>query len=58
MAANTRSRRVVDRLGMARERTHVEEWDDPIAGWQQCDVVYGLSRRGGSSPDRIANTTS
>jgi RimJ/RimL family protein N-acetyltransferase len=58
MAVNARSRRVMDRLGMTHVHTHVEEWDDPIAGWEQGEVVYRLSLPGASSPERIAKTTS
>jgi RimJ/RimL family protein N-acetyltransferase len=62
MAVNARSRRVMDRLGMTHVRTHVQEWEEPIDGWEQGEVVYELTRpagdSGGSSPERIANTTS
>jgi RimJ/RimL family protein N-acetyltransferase len=62
MAVNARSRRVMNRLGMTHVRTHVQEWEEPIDGWEQGEVVYELTRpagdSGGSSPERIANTTS
>jgi RimJ/RimL family protein N-acetyltransferase len=44
MAVNTRSRRVMERLGMRYVRTRVGEWDDPIPGWEQGEVVYELTR--------------
>jgi RimJ/RimL family protein N-acetyltransferase/protein-L-isoaspartate O-methyltransferase len=44
MAVNTRSRRVMDRLGMRHLRTEVRTWDDPIPGWEQGEVVYELTR--------------
>jgi RimJ/RimL family protein N-acetyltransferase len=52
MAVNTRSRRVMDRLGMTHVRTHVGEWNDPIPGWERGEVVYELTsrRRGPSRP--------
>ncbi len=52
MAVNTRSRRVMDRLGMTHVRTYVGTWDDPIPGWEQGEVVYELtsSPRGPSRP--------
>lgn len=43
MAVNERSRRVMERLGMAPARTYVGEWDDPIPGWEQGEVVYELT---------------
>ena len=42
MAVNARSRRVMERLGMTHLRTYVGEWDDPIPGWEQGEVVYEL----------------
>jgi RimJ/RimL family protein N-acetyltransferase len=44
MAVNTRSRRVMERLGMHHVRTDVREWDDPIPGWERGEVVYALAR--------------
>jgi RimJ/RimL family protein N-acetyltransferase len=46
MAVNARSRRVMDRLGMTHVRTYVDEWDDPIPGWEQGEVVYEIRRSG------------
>lgn len=43
MAVNARSRRVMDRLEMTHVRTDVHEWDDPIPGWEQGEVVYELT---------------
>jgi RimJ/RimL family protein N-acetyltransferase len=58
MAVNTRSLRVMERLGMAHVDTYVGAWDDPLPGWEQGEVVYELradtavtsSRRGPSRP--------
>jgi len=44
MAVNTRSRRVMERLGMRHVRTYVGEWDDPLPGWEQGEVVYEIVR--------------
>lgn len=44
MAVNTRSRRVMDRLGMRHVRTDVPQWEDPIPGWGQGEVVFELTR--------------
>jgi len=44
MAVNTRSRRVMERLGMTHVRTDIREWDDPLPGWEQGEVVYELTR--------------
>lgn len=44
MAVNDRSRRLMERLGMQLGRTYVTEWDDPIPGWEQGEVVYELTR--------------
>jgi RimJ/RimL family protein N-acetyltransferase len=43
MAVNTASRRVMERLGMTHVRTYVGEWDDPLPGWEQGEVVYELA---------------
>jgi len=48
MAVNHRSRRVMDRLGMTHVGTDVREWDDPLPGWEQGEVVYELSWEGRS----------
>ena len=29
---------------MQHARTDVRDWDDPIPGWEQGEVVYGLTR--------------
>jgi RimJ/RimL family protein N-acetyltransferase len=44
MAVNTRSRRVMERLGMRHVRTYVGEGDDPLPGWEQGEGVYELTR--------------
>jgi RimJ/RimL family protein N-acetyltransferase len=43
MAVNARSRQVMERLGMTHARTYVGEWDDPLPGWEQGEVVYELT---------------
>ena len=43
MAVNTRSLRVMERLGMAYVRTYVDEWDDPIPGWEQGEAVHEVT---------------
>jgi RimJ/RimL family protein N-acetyltransferase len=43
MAVNARSRRVMERLRMTHVRTYVGEWDDPLPGWEQGEVVYELT---------------
>jgi RimJ/RimL family protein N-acetyltransferase len=44
MAVNASSRRVMEKLGMRHVRTFVGEWDDPIPGWEQGEVVYETTR--------------
>lgn len=44
MAVNTGSRRVLEKLGMAHTSTWVEEWEDPIPGWERGEVGYELTR--------------
>jgi RimJ/RimL family protein N-acetyltransferase len=44
MAVNTPSRRVMEKLGMEHAGTRVGEWDEPIPGWEQGEVVYELTR--------------
>ena len=43
MAVNAGSRRVMERLGMRHVRTEVHEWDDPLPGWQQGEVVHEIT---------------
>jgi RimJ/RimL family protein N-acetyltransferase len=45
MSVNTRSRRVMERLTMTHVRTYVGEWDDPLPGADEGEVVYELRRR-------------
>ena len=44
MAVNTRSRRVMEKLGMAHVRTWHEDWDDPLPGTEHGEVGYELTR--------------
>ena len=44
MTVNAPSRRVMEKLGMRHVRTEVREWDEPIDGWEQGEVVYELAR--------------
>jgi RimJ/RimL family protein N-acetyltransferase len=55
MAANVRSRRVMETLGMTLLRSHGGEWEQSIPGWEQGEVGYALDRSAGpcSDPDRL-----
>jgi RimJ/RimL family protein N-acetyltransferase len=44
MAVNTRSRRVMEAVGMRHVRTFDEEWEDPIPGSELGEVEYELRR--------------
>lgn len=44
MAVNTGSRHVLEKLDMRLTRTYVGRWEHPLPGWEQGEVVYGLSR--------------
>jgi RimJ/RimL family protein N-acetyltransferase len=44
MAVNTRSRRVLEKVGLVHVRTWHEEFDDPLPGTEQGEVGYELSR--------------
>jgi RimJ/RimL family protein N-acetyltransferase len=44
MAVNEPSRRVLAKVGFRHTDTFVGEWADPIAGWEQGEVVYELTR--------------
>ena len=44
MAVNTRSRRVMEKLGMTHVRPWHEDWDDPLPGSEQGEVGYELTR--------------
>jgi RimJ/RimL family protein N-acetyltransferase len=43
MAVNTRSRAVLERLGLRHVRTEVRQWDDPLPGSELGEVVYELT---------------
>ena len=45
MAVNRASRAVMERLGLEFERTWVGEWNEPLPGWEQGEVAYGLTRQ-------------
>jgi RimJ/RimL family protein N-acetyltransferase len=45
MAVNRASRAVMERLGLRFERTWVGEWNEPLPGWEQGEVAYGLTRQ-------------
>lgn len=51
MAINIGSRRVLEKLGMCHVNTYVRAWDEPIAGWEQGEVVYELAK-----PRRLTRT--
>jgi RimJ/RimL family protein N-acetyltransferase len=44
MAVNIASRAVLAKAGLQHTRSWVQEWDDPIPGWELGDVEYELSR--------------
>jgi RimJ/RimL family protein N-acetyltransferase len=44
MAVNTRSRRVMEKLGMVHVRTWHESFDDPLAGTDLGEVGYEITR--------------
>ena len=43
MAVNTRSRAVMERLGMTHVRTFHLEWDGPIPGTEEGEVEYEIT---------------
>ena len=45
MAVNAASRAVLAKLGMTHVDTSIGDWDDPLPGWEQGEVVYALTRR-------------
>jgi RimJ/RimL family protein N-acetyltransferase len=44
MAVNEASRRVMVKLGMRHLRTEHRQWDEPLPGSDQGEVVYGITR--------------
>ncbi len=44
MTVNTASRRVMEHCGLRFVRTFFTEWPEPIAGSEQGDVEYALTR--------------
>ena len=48
MAVNVASRRVLERVGFSLVRSWVQEWEDPIPGWEQGEVEYVIQRDGAS----------
>jgi RimJ/RimL family protein N-acetyltransferase len=45
MAVNRASRAVMERIGLELEGTWVGEWNEPLPGWEQGEVAYGLTRQ-------------
>lgn len=45
MAVNTRSRRVMERLGMRHTETRAVHWSDPLPGAEEGEVEYALERQ-------------
>jgi len=43
MAVNRASRRVLENVGLVHVRTRVEEWDEPIPGWEEGEAEYELT---------------
>jgi RimJ/RimL family protein N-acetyltransferase len=44
MAVNRASRAVMERIGLVFERTWVGAWNEPLPGWKEGEVAYGLTR--------------
>ena len=44
MAVNTASRVVLEKVGLRHTDTWVQQWGDPVDGWEQGEVCYELSR--------------
>jgi len=44
MAVNTRSRRVMEKIGLRHVRTLFVDWPDPLPGSDQGEVEYALTR--------------
>ena len=44
MAVNLASRAVMERIGLDFERTWVGEWNEPLPGWEEGEVAYGVTR--------------
>ena len=44
MTVNTRSQRVMERVGMRLWKTTFKPWEDPIEGTEQGDVEYTIDR--------------
>ena len=44
MAVNGASRAVLAKAGLRHTDTWVREWDDPIDGWEQSEVLYEITR--------------
>ena len=44
MAVNTRSRRVMEKLGMQHSRTYSVDWSDPLPGAEEGEVEYVIER--------------
>ena len=44
MAVNTRSRRVMEKLGMRYTETHFVDWSNPLPGVEEGEVEYVLDR--------------
>ena len=45
MAVNRASRGRDGTVGLEFERTWVGEWNEPLPGWEQGEVAYGLTRQ-------------
>ena len=44
MAVNAGSRAVLAKLGLRHTDTWFREWEQPIPGWEQGEVLYELTR--------------
>jgi RimJ/RimL family protein N-acetyltransferase len=57
MAVNLASRAVMERSGLVFERTWVGEWNEPLPGWEEGEVAYGLTRDQWAPSRRVRSPT-
>ncbi len=43
MAVNVGSRAVLEKVAMTHTGTYIGDWDDPLPGWEQGEVVYEIT---------------
>ncbi len=44
MAVNAGSRRVLEKVGLRHSESWVQEWEDPVDGWERGEVRYDVTR--------------